>query len=91
VKATLVEVIATDEIARKAVFNAAASWAQHKGARFLIAKSTNNDPDERLLRRGFIPFRRTALISRTLSWRCYSANPFSRNAWALFGGAFDTM
>jgi GNAT superfamily N-acetyltransferase len=91
VKATLVEVIASDEDTRKAVVSAAASWARHKGARFLIAKSTNNDPNERLLRRGFVPFRRTALISRTLSWRCYSASPFSPTAWALYGGAFDTM
>ena len=90
-KATLVEIIAPDQYNSKAVIKAALSWAQHKGARYLIAKSTNNDPREQLIRRGFIPFRRTALISRTLSWRCYSANPFSSKAWALFGGAFDTM
>jgi hypothetical protein len=91
VKATLAEMIATDELARKSLVRAAASWARHKGARYLVAKSTNNDPNERLFWRGFVPFRRTALISRTLSWRCYSANPFSPKAWALFGGAFDTM
>jgi hypothetical protein len=91
VKATLVEMIAADEIARKAVANAAASWARHKGARYLVAKSTANDPNERLFWRGFVPFRRTALISRTLTWRCYSANAFSPTAWVLFGGAFDTM
>jgi hypothetical protein len=90
-KATLVDVVASDENARKAAIGAAASWARHRGARFLIAKSTNIDPSKRLLWRGFIPFRRTALISRTLSWPCYSANPFSRAAWVLFGGAFDTM
>jgi hypothetical protein len=90
-KATLVEMIASDEDNSKAVISAAVSWARHKGARYLVAKSTNNDPNEQLFWRGFIPFRRTALISRTLSWRCYSANPFSPKAWALFGGAFDTM
>ena len=91
VKASLVELIGTDEIARKAVVRATASWARHKGARYLFAKSTTNDPNERLFWRGFVPFRRTALISRTLTWRCYSANAFSPTAWVLFGGAFDTM
>jgi hypothetical protein len=90
-KATLVETITSDEDNRKAVISAAISWARHKGARYMVAKSTNNHPNEQLFWRGFIPFRRTALISRTLSWRCYSANPFSPKAWSLFGGAFDTM
>ena len=90
-KATLVEMSANDEIARKAVINAAASWARHRGARYLVAKSTNNDPNERLFWRGFVPFRRTALISRTLTARCFLANAYSPKAWVLFGGAFDTM
>ncbi|MEK8125023.1 GNAT family N-acetyltransferase [Methylocystis sp. IM4] len=90
-KATLVEMAGSDEGSRKVVLNAVAAWARHKGARFLIAKSTDRTLNEQLLWRSFVPFRRTALISRTLSWPCYSASPFSRHAWALFGGAFDTM
>jgi hypothetical protein len=91
VKATLVEMIALDEPSRQAVIRAAASWALHKGARHLVAKSTNRDPNERLFWRGFIPFRRTPLVSRTLSPKCYAANAYSPRAWVLFGGDFDTM
>ena len=35
-KATLVEMSANDEIARKAVINAAASWARRRGARYWL-------------------------------------------------------
>lgn len=91
VKATLVEMIAADEPSRRAVVRAAASWAQHKGARYLVAKSTNNNPNRQLFWGGFIPFRRTPLVVRTLSPKCYAANAYSSTAWDLFGGDFDTM
>lgn len=90
-KATLAEVIAGDENSRHEIVAAVASWAKFRGAQVLFAKSTLTNPGDRLYRQGFVPFRRTPLISRTLTAKCFAANAFSSSAWVLFGGAFDTV
>jgi GNAT superfamily N-acetyltransferase len=91
VRATLAEIISSDKYYRAALLNIVASFANLKGARFLVAKTVTSDRQERLHANGFVPYRRTPLISRTLGWRCYSANAFSASGWELTGGAFDIM
>jgi len=90
-RATLADLVAADKSARAAMLKTVASFAHFKGARFLFAKTTAADLDGGLHWNGFIPFRRTPLISRTLGWRCFSANAYSPKGWALSGGAFDLM
>lgn len=90
-KLTIGELAGKDASARRAIVAGTIRLAAAVGAPYIMTKSVGVDLGSSLIGAGFLPIRRKPLISRTLDPRCYRANPLSKNGWALFGGAFDTI
>jgi GNAT superfamily N-acetyltransferase len=90
-KLTIGEVVGRDARADRELIAGTVRLAAMCGAPYVLAKSAGADLGFALLKAGFIPYRRTPLISRTLDASCHRANPLAKKGWALFGGAFDTI
>ncbi|MBJ7533228.1 GNAT family N-acetyltransferase [Rhodomicrobium vannielii ATCC 17100] len=91
VKLTISELVGRDNAACREVIGGIVSLAAACGAPYVQAKSAGAGLGSVLLSAGFLPYRRTPLISRTLDASCHRANPLAKSGWALFGGAFDTI
>jgi GNAT superfamily N-acetyltransferase len=89
--ATLAEVVGCGTDDRRVAVGSAIRFAQDKGVHALITQSSSRILADALRSNGFIPVRRTPLITRALGPECFEANPFVSDAWELFGGDFDIM
>ena len=84
----LVEIVGPGEV-QKAAAGCAVRLARECHLHGLVTQTTSRDQARALRANGFISVRRTPLITRTLSYDCFDANPFVLGAWELFGGDFD--
>jgi hypothetical protein len=90
-KLTIGELAGRDATTRRELVAGTVQLASIVGAPYVLAKSFGGDLGSALLGAGFLPYRKTPLISRALDASCYRANPLSKSGWSLFGGAFDTV
>jgi GNAT superfamily N-acetyltransferase len=90
-KLTIGELVGRDNATCRELIGGIVSLAATCGAPYVLAKSAGAGLGSVLLSAGFVPCRRTPLISRTLDASCHRANPLAKKGWALFGGAFDTV
>lgn len=90
-KATLGELVFAKPEAGHLAIRAVLKLASRAGADYVVAKNTSRELSTTFYWHGFLRARKTPLITRVLTPRCHAANPFVRESWALFGGAFDTM
>ena len=90
-KLTIGELSGRDATTRRELIAGTIRLAAIVGAPYVLAKSSRGDVGLTLLCAGFLPYRRTPLISRSLDASCHRANPLSRSGWSLAGGAFDTI
>lgn len=88
-RANLNDVIGVDEAAQRAAVQVAVHDARQAGAHFLHAVATYPARAPLFRRLGFVPFKKTPLIARTLDAASHAGNPFLADGWDLIGGDFD--
>lgn len=88
-RANLNDVIGVDQAAQRAAVQVAVHDARQAGAHFLHAVATHPARAPLFRRLGFLPFKKTPLIARTLNAASHSGNPFLADGWDLIGGDFD--
>ena len=88
-RANLNEVVGLDSRAQQAAIRVALHDAAQAGANFLHAVATFPGRAPLFRKLGFVPFKKTPLIARTLDAASHSGNPFLADGWDLLGGDFD--
>ncbi len=88
-RANIADVVGSDPAARKAVIGAAVRSAESLGANFLAVTLTSAVRAVEFQRNGFVGYRRSPLIAKTLGPDAFAANPFLADGWDLIGADFD--
>lgn len=88
-RANLNDVVGIDPAAQRAAVQVAVHDARQAGAHFLHAVATHPARAPLFRRLGFMPFKKTPLIARTLNAASHGGNPFLADGWDLIGGDFD--